>query len=64
MHSKQNKFKNTEKTYQNAAMALNHTMLMECVRTVTTPKAELRELISVNIKKECSTPKVYAKTAT
>jgi len=64
MHQKRNKFKNTGKTYQNADMAQNPTTLMACAKTATMPKAGLRELTSVNTERECSMPKVYAKTAT
>ena len=61
---RESKSKNIERTFQNADMQLSLTMLMECVKTVTTPKAEPRKLSIVNIVIEHYTPKVSARIAT
>jgi hypothetical protein len=56
------KNKNTEETYQSAAIKVSHIMPTECVKTATTQKVEQRKPLNVNIQTESYMLKVSAKT--
>jgi len=61
---RRSKYRNTEKTFQNAGMLLNLITLTVCARTAIMQRAAQRELRCVNIKKGSSMLKEYAKIAT
>lgn len=56
--------KNIEKTYLSAPMNPNNTMPMECVRIVTTLRAEPRKHLLVSTVIDLCMPRVCARTAT